>query len=127
MKKKSFKIIIAGSRGFDNYSYLKRRMNLLLHEKTKTHEIIIVSGGAKGADSLGEKYARLKGYEVERFIPDWGKYGKPAGPIRNSEMAKYADAAVVFWDGKSTGSNDMINKMRNLEKPLKVYLFEDWV
>lgn len=69
----------------------------------------IVSGGARGADSLGEKFAREHGCKIKRFIPDWDGLGKKAGFVRNWDMAKYADACVVFWDGKSKGTKHMID------------------
>lgn len=75
----------------------------------------IVSGGARGADSLGEFYAEERGYLIKQFIPDW-EIGKQAGYLRNLEMAKYADALVAFHDGKSKGTQHMIDlaKKENL-------------
>ena len=68
----------------------------------------MVSGGAKGADTYGEALAALLGLPVARYLPDWGKHGKRAGPIRNREMAKNADALLCAWDGKSRGTKNMI-------------------
>lgn len=70
-----------------------------------------MSGGATGADSLGERYARERHYPVKRFLPDWSKGGQ-GGPARNTEMAKYATHCIVFWNEKSRGTADMINKAR---------------
>ena len=61
----------------------------------------IVSGGAKGVDRLGEWYARQRGLPCKAFPAQWAKYGKSAGPIRNAEMAEYADYGVAVWDGVS--------------------------
>lgn len=72
-------------------------------------DVEIVSGGARGADTLGEQFAKKHGCKIKRFIPDWEGLGKQAGFIRNWDMAKYADACVVFWDGKSKGTKHMIN------------------
>ena len=87
------------------------------------NEVIIVSGKANGADSLGEKYAKLKGYKVLEMPADWDKYGKSAGYIRNKEMAKIADGAIIFWDGKSKGSKHMIDLSNeyNLKIKIKYY------
>jgi len=100
------KIIIAGGREYSNYEELKKICDYLLKDKK---DIEIVSGNAKGADTLGEKYAVEKGYKISLFPADWDKYNKAAGYIRNKEMAEYADALIAFWDGKSKGTNHMIN------------------
>jgi hypothetical protein len=101
------RVVIAGSRSFSDYNLLKNKLDHLLQNKTK-EQIEIVSGTARGADLLGERYAREKGYKITRFPADWEK-GKKAGYIRNKEMAKYATHAVIFWDGKSKGTRHMIN------------------
>lgn len=75
-------------------------------------EITVVCGKARGADTLGERYAEERGYAVHYFPADWDRYGKSAGHIRNEEMAKNADALVAFWDGKSRGTKDMIKLAR---------------
>lgn len=72
----------------------------------------IVSGTAQGADTLGEKYAYQKSIPVKKFPALWGKYGLKAGPIRNGEMATYADACIVIWDGESRGSFNMIKQAK---------------
>ena len=112
------KVIIAGSRAFNNYNLLAQtlqEMNLDIDE--------IVCGGARGADSLGAEWARKNGVIIQYFYPDWDKYGKIAGIIRNHEMGDYADYLIAFWDGKSTGTKDMINYMQQLGKRGKVVLF----
>lgn len=101
-----FKVIIAGGRDFNNYELLKEKVDFLLQNKG---EIEIVSGAARGADKLGERYAKEKGYPINSHPANWDLYGKSAGYIRNKEMAKYANALIAFWDGKSKGTNHMIN------------------
>jgi len=83
-------------------------MDHLLSNKT-TEEIEIVSGTARGADEMGERFAKEKGYALKQFPADWDTFGKSAGYRRNSQMADYADACVVFWDGKSRGTKHMID------------------
>lgn len=107
-----FRVIVAGSRDFNNYELLKQKCDSLLSQKRLTHSIVIVSGTARGADRLGERYARERGYRVERFPADWYRDGIAAGPIRNTQMATHADALVAFWDGKSRGTRDMIEKAK---------------
>lgn len=101
-----FRVIIAGSRGFSDYELLKNRLDYLLQNK---RDVTIISGTARGAAQLGEKYAAERGYEVERHPADWDKHVKSAGYRRNAEMAEHSDALVVFWDGQSRGTQHMIN------------------
>lgn len=71
-------------------------------------------------DQLGIDWAGINGIPVKIFKPDWKKYGKAAGPIRNSEMVQNADALILVWDGISRGSSDMLKKAT--AKSLKIYL-----
>jgi hypothetical protein len=103
------KVIIAGSRDFNDYEFLKKHCDEILKFQATVE---IVSGGARGADRLGERYAMEKGYPITVFAADWVKYGKPAGVIRNEEMAVYADALIAFWDGSSPGTKHMIDTAR---------------
>ena len=104
---KPFRVIIAGSRGFNDYSLLSKTMDSLLINVSSP--ITVVCGMARGADSLGERYAMEKGFQVDRFPAEWDRYGKSAGVIRNEKMAKNADALVAFWDGRSHGTKNMID------------------
>ena len=107
-KKENFKVIIAGSRGFSNYKLLKDTCNSVLKDKKKSYNIIIVSGGAKGADKAGEQYAKDCDFDLEIYPADWKKHGKSAGFRRNEQMAEVADGLIAFWDGKSHGTEHMI-------------------
>lgn len=116
------KVIIAGGRDFSDYEVLRERCDFFL--KTKSN-IEIVSGAAKGADSLGERYANERGYSLTKFPADWDTHGKSAGYIRNAKMAAYADALIAFWDGKSKGTKNMIEIMRIIGKPFKIVKYEN--
>jgi len=107
--KQEFRVIIAGSREFDDYELLKEECDHLLSKKRKTHRIIIVSGTANGADKLGEKYAKARGYIVEKYPADWNKFKKAAGYIRNESMAKIGNALIAFRINMSRGTTHMIN------------------
>ena len=74
----------------------------------------IVSGTARGVDQLGENWADEHGIPVERFPADWDTHGRSAGPIRNEEMAEYADALVAIHVDESAGTADMIDTARDL-------------
>lgn len=100
------KVIIAGGRTFDDYALLRKTcLNVLSNHDPS--EIEIVSGGAEGADKLGEWFAEEFGYSVTKFPADWGKYGRLAGPMRNEEMANYADGLIAFDTG-GRGTKSMI-------------------
>ena len=115
------KIIIAGGRTFNNYDLLTQSCDKALSLQT---EVEIVSGTANGADKLGEKYAKEKGYSVKQFPAEWDKHGKSAGYIRNEEMAKYADALIAFWDGKSKGTKHMIDLAKRYNLKVKIVSFD---
>lgn len=108
------KVIIAGGREFKDYNLLKTKVDYYLSNAVKKgYKIIIVSGTARGADKLGEKYAKERGYEIAYFPANW-KLGKRAGYLRNEEMAKYASedkqgALIAFWDNESRGTKHMID------------------
>lgn len=87
----------------------------------------VVSGGAKGVDSLGEVWAHSMGVPVKVFPADWDKHGKKAGFVRNAEMAEYADALIAVWDGQSRGTYDMIRKAEafDLERSI-TYVANVW-
>lgn len=116
-----FRVIIAGGRDFNDYNLLTKTMdNLLSNVKD---DITVVCGKARGADTLGEQYAKERGYLVQYFPADWERYGKSAGYIRNTEMAKNADALAAFWDGRSLGTRHMIEiaRARGLKVRIKRY------
>lgn len=100
------KVIIAGSRSFNSYETLKLKLTQL---GLDTKQLTIISGCARGADMLGERWAREFGKELIRMPADWDRYGKSAGYIRNEEMAKIATHLVAFWDGSSRGTKHMID------------------
>jgi hypothetical protein len=112
--------IIAGTRTFNDYELLKTKLT----EFRLTHDITeIVSGGAKGADLLGERYAEEYNINLKIFPANWNKHGNAAGPIRNRQMAEYADQLIVFWDGSSKGTENMIDSMVKQKKLVYVVLY----
>lgn len=112
------KIIVAGSRSFNNYPLLDYTLDKFVQKLKPIDSIEIVSGGARGADRFGEKYAKEHGYALKVFPAHWDLYGKRAGYLRNAEMADYADCLVAFWDSQSPGTKHMINLA--IQKGLKV-------
>ena len=113
-----FKVIIAGGRDFSNYELLKTKLDKILSNINQP--IQIVSGTANGADTLGERYAKERNYQIKQFPANWNTYGKRAGYLRNEQMAKYADACVCFWDYKSRGTKHMIDLASSHDLKLRV-------
>ena len=124
------RIIIAGGREFNDYEFLKKSVLDIIFdlERRNTvtgigndsrvkekHLIEFISGTARGADKLGEKFVSESIWSVKKFPADWNTHGKSAGYIRNEQMAKYAmsdnsyGVLIAFWDGKSRGTMHMIN------------------
>ena len=118
-----FRVIIAGGRDFTDYNLLRSTMDALLRNKLRKEKIVVICGMAKGADMLGARYAKERGYHVRYFPAEWDKLGKCAGIIRNEEMAQNADALVAFWDGSSHGTKNMIETAEryNLAVRIKRY------
>lgn len=111
------KLIIAGSRTLNNYALFKREVNIFMFEHNLNRgNCTIVSGHAKGADIYGEYFARQGYFSLLTFPANWSLYGKAAGMIRNNQMADIATHCLLFWDGKSHGTKNMIEiaKRHNL-------------
>lgn len=119
------RVIIAGGREFNNYQLVENECNRIFKELSdegfvsslineSQKEIEIVSGGARGADRLGEEFAKDYDLKIKRFPANWDLYGKRAGYMRNADMAIYAKqdekigVLIAFWDEKSKGTNHMI-------------------
>lgn len=108
------RVIIAGGRDFDDRRALERIMERLPRPTR------VLSGGASGADRLGEWWARRYRVPFNVYPARWDEHGKIAGPIRNGEMAESADVLVAFWNGKSRGTKNMIDTA--LRKGLEVHV-----
>jgi len=97
-------------------------------EKSITNELdklpldtVIIEGGARGADSIAQRYARSKGFQVETYKADWGKYNKAAGPIRNQQMLETGvDLVIAFQLNNSRGTKDMINRSKMVGVEAKI-------
>lgn len=132
------KIIIAGSRTFNDYDSLVEFCDKKINGMKNVE---IVSGGAKGADALGERYAAERGYELTKFEADWTniegkesseigekngyKYWKMAGLVRNGEMARYADGLLLFWSGNPrSGSANMLKQAKQNNLKIREFIHE---
>ena len=124
--RKQLRVIIAGSREFNDYDALKYICDYILPKRNDI-DITIISGTARGADILGERYAREKGYSLIQMPAKWDMYGKAAGYYRNYQMAMeslHSDKAalIAFWNGTSKGTRAMIDIARN--RNIDVYIVD---
>lgn len=108
------KMGIIGSRTFVNYEFMKKILDSFSFSE-------IVSGGARGADSLAKKYAKEKNLLITEILPDWNQYGRSAGFKRNKLIVDQSDAIIAFWDGKSKGTAHSIRLAKKVGK--NVYIF----
>lgn len=116
-----FYCIVAGSRTFKDYNFLKNKLDIIL---SKQKDVVIISGHANGADKLGERYAKERGYKIELFPADWS-FGNSGGYIRNRQMHKFASehskrGCVCFWDGKSRGTAQNFKLAKEFNNELKI-------
>ena len=110
------KVVIAGSRDITDYDVLLKAIKECPFQITE-----VISGRARGVDALGEQFAEDYGLKLHPFPADWKRLRNAAGPIRNAQMADFADAVLCVWDGKSPGTKDMMNQARKRGLPLYVF------
>ena len=120
-------IMIVGTRTYEDYKTFKKQVDEWLNYNVNLNEDIveIVSGGARGVDSLAEKLANEEGFILKVFPADWNQYGKSAGPIRNRQMVEYIKekdgVCLIFWDGQSRGTKNDIDLCKEYEVKYKVF------
>ena len=108
------KTIIAGSRTITDLRHVEEAVACSHIQITE-----VISGGARGVDTLAITYAQQQNLPLTIMRANWDKFGKSAGFRRNAEMATVADALIALWDGQSKGTLHMINVAK--ERGLKVY------
>lgn len=115
------KVIIAGSRQIEDYDALKA-----LIDSTEWTIEEVVSGGCRGVDMMGERWAKDQGIPVRPFVADWARLGREAGELRNRDMAHYADGLILLWDAKSPGASCMLREAAKAGIPVRhqVYGFD---
>lgn len=115
-----FKLIVAGGRDFNDKDRLVKEIFSLANGELAERAVSIVSGMARGADRMAHTFADVNKVQCYEFPADWDTHGRAAGHIRNREMAEFADGLLAFWDGKSRGTQNMIETMRSMGKPVRV-------
>ena len=103
------KIAIVGSRTFTNYEMMCTFIERSLSDAEFNSIETVVSGGARGADTLAEQYARENGLELIVFPAEWERYGRKSGPLRNVKISQECDLCFAFWDGQSRGAKHDID------------------
>ena len=116
MNGKAFKLVVAGSRTICSYDALAE-----YYQQAKMPAIEIVSGKARGVDTLGEALAASLEIPVAEFPADWEAEPRAAGFIRNKKMAEYGDAGLLLWDGCSKGTKNMEEELLKLGKLVKLF------
>lgn len=118
------RVAVAGCRYYENYEEAKEHIDFCISEIRKKYTLIFVSGGCRGADALGERYAAENGFMAEIYPAVWEKYGRAAGPKRNKKIAEISDYIICFWDGKSKGTKSLIQFAEKAGKTVKIKLIE---
>lgn len=113
------RIAVVGSRSYHKPALVREYLAMF-----KGAEVEIVSGGAPGVDTFAERYAKELGFPVKIFLPDWDRYGKGAGFIRNQQIVDHSDVLAAFWDGSSRGTKDSIDKALKAEHIQEVRIFK---
>ena len=123
-----FSLAVIGSRSFKDYETLEYEVDRIFKRKKldkPDRNMCIISGGARGADTLAKRYAsehKKDVYYVE-YPADWKLHGKGAGYVRNAEIAKECHSVLAFWDGKSKGTKHTLSVAQSLGKTIKVVRF----
>lgn len=112
------KIAIVGSRSFDDYEYLKKTLIWFCEVETIDR---IISGGAKGADTLAKRYAAEHAIPLKEHLPNWNLYGKSAGFIRNKLIVADCDELIAFWNKISNGTAHAVKLAEEFRKPVHIF------
>jgi hypothetical protein len=116
-------IAVVGSRTYKNEDYiLNNILETLKKENLSIENIVVFSGGAKGVDTIAAESMKEMGAKVNEIIPNWKKYRKAAGIVRNKELVSNADIVIAFWDGRSRGTKNSINLAKKYKR--KLYVFD---
>jgi predicted Rossmann fold nucleotide-binding protein DprA/Smf involved in DNA uptake len=108
------RLAIVGSREFANQRLFDETM-----AEYRGTVILVVSGGAAGADRMGERWARSNGIETLIFLPEPKKYRHPFH-VRNRKIVEACDSLIAFWNGRSSGTRYTIDYARHLGKPVRI-------
>jgi hypothetical protein len=109
------KVAVIGSRTYPKLHLVRKLI------ETLPEGCILISGGARGVDTVAEEAARARGLTVQVFPAEWRKYGRGAGIKRNQDIITRADVVLAFWNGISPGTEHSIQLAKSLGKPVQVF------
>lgn len=114
---------MAGSRNITDVNYIFCRLDIVIDFLSSTwrEEITIVSGMARGVDTIAVLYGEARGYKINKYPADWAKFPRSAGYIRNLQMVDASNVLVLFWDGTSRGTKHTLDTWRKTPKPYFLY------
>lgn len=118
-----YHVAVVGGRDFQDRDEMFEYLDTLLSITNRYLQIVIVSGGARGADTLAAEYARERAYKLIEYPADWNRYGKSAGYKRNKQIVDKADMVVAFWDGKSRGTKHSIDLAMAADKYTEIVYY----
>lgn len=116
------KLAVVGPRDFSDKEYIYSVISVVVDEFKVTE---IVSGGARGVDTIAELFSSDNGLSFVGFLPQYDRYGKTATIIRNRLIVKNSDMVLAFWNGKSRGTKSTIDIARRDLKPFIIWRFDD--
>jgi hypothetical protein len=118
VEKQGIVLAIVGSRDFDDLEYMRSCIPII----SSQYDIkSIVSGGARGADTLSEQIAKDLNIPFKHFYADWDKFGKSAGFLRNKDIVEACDVVAAFPLGESRGTKDTIKQARKANRPVFIW------
>ena len=123
MEKPTVKVGIVGSRSITDSEYVFSVLDFYLSRLLEENEVVIVSGGAVGIDSLGAQWAELRKLKTEIYLPDWQTHGKKAGFLRNQQIIDNSDYLIAITTG-SNGTADSIKRAVKKNIPIKIIQYE---
>lgn len=123
MEKPTVKVGIVGSRSITDSKYVFSVLDFYLARLLEENEVVVVSGGAIGIDSLGAQWAELRKLKTEIYLPDWQTHGKKAGFLRNQQIIDNSDYLIAITTG-SNGTADSIKRAVKKNIPIKIIKYE---
>lgn len=116
------RIIIAGGRKIWDYEFVRQTIDY--YTQNIGYDWTLVCGMAPGVDTVAHNICEYRGIPIDKYPANWDVHGNSAGPMRNREMAENADSLIAIWDGKSTGTADMINVANKLGLKVRVVIYD---